>query len=659
MMLFKLSLKNIKKSFKDYAIYFLTLVLGVAIFYVFNALDGQQAMLQLSTAQKQLLNEMNTILGTVSVFVVIVLAFLVIYANSFLMKRRKKEFGIYLTLGMSKRNVSKILLLETILIGLFSLVVGLGLGVIASQFMSVIVAKMFEVDMSKFAFVFSQKAMIKTIIYYAIIYVIVMIFNVLIVSRYKLIDLINASKKGEKIKVRSLTLSVIIFILSIIILGIAYYLAINKFNSIRLFGLSILMGILGTFLFFFGVSGFILRLVQNNKKMYFKNLNVFNLRQIDSKISTTVFSMSVICLLLFFTITIFSSAMSLNMALKKQAQEGTPVDAVIVDYSSDNLSIKDSLVKNGFDLNNFSDYVDEKVYFSENYKLKDLYKPIINKLKRSEGYLYLNESIPLIKVSDYNKLAKLYKKQTYNLKSNEYVILLDVDMVKKYQDEAIQKGLVLNIEGKNYKSKYQTSQKGAIELGSNSNSGLVILPDSALTKNYEFSEYLAANYKGNKEKVESKLLKTINHSNLKEFSINTKIGIYQSMVGLRTIITFIGLYIGVIFLISSAAILALKELSESSDNKNKYDMLRRIGVDDKSLNKALFKQIGIFFLCPLIVAIIHSIFGIMCANKMLEILGSNGMIGSIIVTAIFVVLIYGGYFVVTYVNSKRIINERS
>ena len=200
MMLFKLSIKNIKKSFKDYAIYFLTLVLGVAIFYVFNAIDSQEAMLTLTSAEKEIINLMNEFLSGVSILVAIILGFLIIYASRFLIKRRKKEFGIYLTLGMGKRQVSKILLLETLIIGLISLAVGLGIGVIASQFMSIIVAKLFEADMSRFEFVFSQASMLKTVMYYAIIYLIVMIFNVFAVTKYKLIDLLTASKRVKKLR---------------------------------------------------------------------------------------------------------------------------------------------------------------------------------------------------------------------------------------------------------------------------------------------------------------------------------------------------------------------------------------------------------------------------------------------------------------------------
>ncbi len=213
-MLFKLSIKNIKKSFKDYGIYFLTLVLGVAIFYMFNSLDSQQAMLQISESTKKMITLMIGILNIISVFIAIVLGLLIVYANNFLINRRKKEFGIYMTLGMGKRQISKIILLETLLIGILSLAVGLFIGIFASQFMSVLVAKLFEADMSEFTFIFSKDACIKTCIYFAIMFLAVMIFNTITISRYKLINLLTAIRKNEKVKMKNPIIAVLVFLIS-------------------------------------------------------------------------------------------------------------------------------------------------------------------------------------------------------------------------------------------------------------------------------------------------------------------------------------------------------------------------------------------------------------------------------------------------------------
>ena len=228
MMLFKLSLKNMKKSIKDYAIYFLTLVLGVAIFYMFNSLDSQEAMLQVSESTHEMITLLISMLGFVSVFVAVVLGLLIVYANNFLINRRKKEFGIYMTLGMGRRQISKIILMETIFVGIISLIGGLVIGIFVSQFMSILVAKLFEADMSEFKFVFSKGACIKTCIYFAVMYLAVMFFNAFTVSKYKLINLLNATKKNEKIKIRNPFLAILVFIIGASILGYAYYIVTVK-----------------------------------------------------------------------------------------------------------------------------------------------------------------------------------------------------------------------------------------------------------------------------------------------------------------------------------------------------------------------------------------------------------------------------------------------
>ena len=661
-MLFKLSLKNIKKSFKDYAIYFLTLVLGVAIFYVFNAMDSQQAMLELNDAEKEIIGLMNEFLGGVSIFVAIVLGFLIIYASRFLIKRRKKEFGIYLTLGMGKRDVSKILLMETFIIGIISLVAGLIIGIIASQFMSIVVANLFEADMSEFTFVFSKAAAIKTIFYYVIIYLIVMIFNVFAVTKYKLIDLLNASKKGEKIKVRSLGLSVVIFLIAAVILGIAYYFATQRLDSLDLFGTSIILGIIGTFLLFFGISGFILKLVQSNKKLYLKNLNIFILRQINSKVNTTVFSMSIICLLLFFTITIFSSAWSINMSLKNDLQYGTPADVLVYTYSdAEGKTAKNILTKVGYNLDNFAKYTESYTYGFDTVTVGSLLTPILNDVQKDYPNLLVDNYLPVMTISDYNKIASFYGNQTYTLNEDEFILVADYEQMLQYENKALAKGVTIQIGDKTLHNKYKECVEGLLQMsGNKSNTGIVVVPDnidislSEITKNF-----LAANFKGDKDEANSELMSYMDEINGEGAVADTKIDIYTASTGLRAIMIFIGLYLGIIFLISSAAILALKELSDSSDNKEKYGMLRRIGVDDKKLNKALFIQIGIFFMLPLLVAIIHSVFGIMSASKIMESMSVTTNISSIAMTALLIIAIYGGYFIVTYFTSKRIINEKS
>ena len=683
MMLFKLSLKNIKKSFKDYAIYFLTLILGVAIFYIFNSMDSQQAMLDISNSTREIIKLMLTTLAGVSVFVSLILGFLIVYANNFLIKRRKKEFGIYMTLGMGKGKISKILFIETLIIGIISLGIGLIIGIFASQLMSIVVAKMFEADMTGYKFVFSQSAMIKTIVYFGIMYLLVMIFNTISISKYNLIDLITASKKNEKVKIKNAIVSVVVFLISLGILGFAYYRVTVDINKLGQSGLLtvIALGAVGTFLFFWSLSGFLLKLVQSNKKIYLKDLNAFVLRQINSKINTTVFSMSIICLMLFFTICILSSALALNKSMKNDLTEVTPADISIVktmnltegteeQITESKMSIEDTLKKSSLDFNeSFSEYVEFTEYIEPNVTLKTTLGKTIDDVLKQFQMLRIDENEGIVKISDYNKAAKILKQNELTLGENEYIMLCNYDNIKKFRDKALEIGTKININGKEYLPKYKECVDGFLDISnSHTNFGVILVPDDAVEGLSMEINHFTANYKGTtddeKQKVEDNIVALDDDSYLKsiegevELNAMTKISLYEASIGLGAIVTFIGLYLGIIFLISGAAILALKELSESSDNIQRYEILRKIGTDEKVINKALFRQIGIFFMMPLALAIIHSIFGIQVANTILSSMAAtSGMLPSIIMTALFILVIYGGYFLATYFGSKSIIKK--
>lgn len=680
MMLCKLSLKNITKSMKDYAIYFFTLILGVAIFYVFNAIDSQTVMFKVSGRTYEIIKLMTSILSVISVFVSFILGFLIIYASRFLIKRRNKEFAIYLTLGMSKRKISLILFFETLLIGLISLIIGLGLGVFLSQLMSVLVANMFEADMTKFQFVFSQSACLKTLIYFGIMYLIVIIFNTIIINKYKLIDLLSSSKKSEKVKLKNPYVCIVIFIISVIVLGLAYYLVTDGFEKLTTADqilIPIIMGIVSTFTLFWSMSGLILKLVMSLKNIYYKGLNSFIVRQISSKINTMVFSMTIICLMLFVTICVLSSSLSLKNSMTKNLKELVPMDIEFtkpvnreegngfseIEVNDSKISIEKTL--ENLNLNpeeEFKDTLSFNIYEDESIILKSLLINSLDEIYKEYPFLLYNQTIDLMKLSDYNALAEKFNLEKYNLKENEYIVIVNYDYMASIINTGLKNNPELLLNNETYHSKYKKCQDGFYELNSSrSNTGFIVLPDKALENHTSIAEFLVANYKNDKEKTEDKIDEVLsnNYNKTTWLTYNSKIDIANASVGLGALVTFVGLYLGIIFLISSAAILALKELSESTDNKERYNMLRKIGASEEMLNSALFKQIGIFFATPLLLAIIHSIFGIKFANFLLESMGTKGLLLSNIMTAIFLVTIYGGYFILTYLCSKNIISKRT
>ena len=696
-MLFKLSIKNMKKSFKDYAIYFLTLVLGVAIFYMFNSLDSQQAMLEVSQSTRDMIKLMISMLGMVSVFIAIILGFLIVYANNFLINRRKREFGIYMTLGMGRRQISQIILIETILVGIISLIVGVFIGVFGSQFMSILVAKLFEADMSEFTFVFSKDACIKTCIYFAVMYLAVMIFNTFTISRYKLINLLTAVRKNEKVKIKNPIISILVFLISAGLLGYAYYIVtggIYELNTEEKMLVPILMGIVGTIGVFWSLSGFILRIIQTRKKIYLKGTNMFVLRQLNNKINTTVVSMTVICLMLFMTISILSSSLSIQTTLDSELEEMTPVDVNL--YKTANLpesyedsytgkmiypteeQIEDSkhpitytLETNGYDMSQLKDIVEIPIYTIPEWTLKYSLGNYYETAKAQFSMLMYDTPEEVIKVSDYNKIAKLYGEEQYSLNDDEYIVLCDFDNMTELRNQALKENKTIKIDGKTLHAKYDECKSGFIEMSaSHVNTGIILVPDSfELKEEWKEEQFLAANYNAETDEEKEEMEKVLTgengstlEKNLNEKDIElegmTKISLIEASKGLATIIIFIAIYLGVIFLIASSAILALKQLTESSDNKQRYMILRKIGCDEKMINQALFRQIFIFFMLPLALAIIHSIFGIKFVLSMLATLASpEELLPSVIVTALIIGVIYGLYFLATYIGSKNIIKE--
>ena len=691
-MLFKLSLKNMKKSFKDYAIYFITLVLGVAVFYMFNSLDSQEAMLKVSSSTKEIIKLMINMLGMVSVFIAIILGLLIVYANNFLINRRKKEFGIYMTLGMGKRQISKILLIETIFVGIISLLIGLVIGIFASQLMSILVAKLFQADMTKFEFVFSKNACIKTCLYFAIMYLAVLIFNAFTISKYKLINLLTASKKNEKIKIKNPILCVVVFIISSIGLGYAYWIVTKKVFTLsninettKAIILAVILGIITTILIFWSISGFILKIVESKKSIYLKGTNMFVLRQIHNKINTTVISISIICLMLFMTITALSSSLALKNSMQKDIEAMTPVDINLyktanLDNSKESISeeikedtkkpISYTLKENGFDMDLLKDVIELPIYELSDLTWEKTLGSFAIDIKKEFPMMNLTTPEMIVKLSDYNKIAKLYGNKEYTLNDDEYLIIANYESIAEMRNKGLQANAQININGSEYKPKYQKCEDSFIEIStSKTNVGIIIVPDSA-NLNIENQKLwlLVANYnaknKEEKDKIEDifsdneSALNQKLHEAKNSLNSDTKIHLFESSIGLSTIVVFIAIYLGIIFLIVSCAILALKQLTESSDNIERYVILRKIGCDEKMINKSLFEQIAIFFMLPLILAIIHSIFGIQFALSIFNTLASKDqLLPSIILTIIIMSLIYGCYFLATYIGCKNIIKE--
>ncbi|MDB2045535.1 ABC transporter permease [Clostridium perfringens] len=675
-MYFKLAFKNIKKSYKNYVIYFLTLIFGICIFYTFNSIESQSVMMELNEQKQSAFMMAEQLIGYFSVFIAFVLGFLIVYANNYLIKRRKKEFGIYMTLGMENGSLSKMIFLETLFIGAISLGIGVVLGIMLSQALSVLTAYMFQVDLTKFQFVFSPLGFKRTVLCFSIIYLVVLIFNFISVRKIKLIDLLTASKRNEKPTIKNLWVSVILFLVSVGILGIAYYKVIHDgiaFASFNALGLPILLGCIGTFIFFYSLTGFFLKVIQGNKKFYLRDLNMFVMKQISSKINTTFVSLSFICLMLFLAICTFSGGLGINRAINADLKDLTKFDVTFWSNSGEN--IENLLKEKNIDISNIAKEDSNMVMYDSGVK----YSNFLSK----EGMTAMKNYFPVANDNDilvigekgYNNTLKLLRKEPVNLKENQYLAVGNIDEMKKWVNESLENGNMdqmkklvnkssengkkINISGKTLEpankkyeniNLYNFTMKGDILI--------FVVKDSLLEGLKPVSSRFNMMLKDNsntKEELES-IRDQLVESQV--YSI-TKKEIYDNAAGLGATMAYLGIYLGLIFIITSAVVLAIQQLTESTDNVERYRLLKEIGVDQKMINKAIFTQVGVYFMLPLSLAIVHSIVGLKISSTIVGVFGNASIMPNIIITAIIFVIIYGGYFLATYLGAKKNINERS
>ena len=659
----KIAFKNVKKSFKDYTIYFFTLMLAVCIFYTFNSIESQKAMSELTSSGESYVEILSKVISYVSVFIAFILGSLILYANNFLVKKRNKELGIYMTLGMSKNKISKILILETIIVGILSLISGLILGLIFSQGLSILVVKLFGLKMSTYSFVISGKAMIKTVLYFGIMFLLVMIFNSFVISKYKIIDLLTVGRKTEEVKFKSNIVYLITFILCVISLVTAYKLILEVGLlgiKDKKFLISILLGVVGTFLFFFSLSGFILYIVKKNKKIYFKGLNIFIVKQINSKVNTNFISMSVICLMLFMTIGMLSTGFSFKNAIESGLKDSTPYDA------SANLYIDEGEKAN--DIQKSLEYIGVKFNKEDKVVYYDLYtdnKTISEALNLNAN---MRSLMNYMKLSDYNKIRALDNQNAIELNKDEVLITSNYANTLEAIQNYVKNNDSIKIENKSYKIKDKKVIEENLKTDFMKDNMITVIVNDDICDNMTLvSSNVNVNFVGEgKEKRESDFTNKIYSYKTTDTDYD-KIGfvlgasrteIYESNKGMTTIVLFIGIYIGIVFLISSMAVLALQQLSEASDSIDRYKSLKRLGASEKDINKTIFIQTLVYFSLPVILAFIHSVIGIKVANDFVSVYNKPDIMGSSLITAVIFMIVYIIYFYITYSGYKNIVKNK-
>ena len=615
-MSFKLAFRNVRRSIKDYAVYFLTLTFGVCLFYVFSALDDQSAIQFLARNNNPNVEAIFVLVGVFSAFVAVVLAGLILYANQFLMKRRKRELGTYALLGMPTGKVARLLVTETLLIGLCALVSGVALGILGSWALDKLTVAMFLAAPEEiFSFNLSWKAAGKTAAYFGVIFLIVMAFTSLSVSRSKLIDLIRSGRTNEEVSRRPLAMSVALFLLGCVTLGTAYAILLTR-GLLRIDLLWFIMlglGTVGTFLIFRSLSGFLLRLTRGHKG-YYKGLNMFVLRQWSGKVHTNCASNTVISILILLAIGVTACSVGLNDTITASVGNQTPYDLTVLNYGREgayeNADIPQLFRDAGLDTDAcFAGVESVTVYYND---------PELTGMPAAGYYA-------VVALSDYNRL----------MAGRSLPVLENVDKPLRTPN-AIVNGPAAD--------------------------GVAVVPDDMISRLTPRRQMVNITYAGNVSKVDDLVRMTLDEA--EDFTggldimMNYKLDNYYDLIGAKILVLYMGLYLGLVFLLTAAAVLALQQLSQAADNAQRYELLSKLGAPRAMRRGALIRQVALAFLLPLALGTIHAFVGMKAANEVIQAMGRVDSVHSSLLTAGLLLVIYGGYFLATCLGAWRAVEEK-
>lgn len=698
-MLAKLAFANVRKSAKDFAVYFFTLVLGIAVFYAFNSIAGSDAVARISGDTRQMVELLGVIISGVSLFIAVILAFLVIYANRFLIKRRNKEFALYLTLGMRKSDLFKVSALETCIVGALSLVVGLALGIGISQVLSNVAASMFDTAVEGVAFFISAETLVYTIAVFAVIFFVTVALNTGYLFKAKLIDLLHGDRKNEVLTLRSLPLSFVLFVASCVIIGVSYKLLMdNGLMNVneQFIGATVLVCV-GTVLFFYSLSGFLLRLFQTIRPLYLRGLNMFFLRQLSARVNSAFVSMSVISLTLFLAIASVCGGIGICNAMASGVESGTKYDAsVITGYMTPDPESGEmiSIVPEGFDAfveehnrdmaagladsavalgaASWDDLVDRSVqvdFYMSGITYGDVRQASGESIFDHVGAgimssdMESNSFLDVVAVSQFNDARELAGLEPVALGEDEALIWSDFTTTVPYFEAVASKQPVFSYEGRDLRVRSEVSRDTLETTGVAQRAGVLVVPDSCIPSDaVPYTSLLDVQCKPGQAEAFGAFMDEVENTpdtnTWPVTMVQTASDVRTQSKGLVAVVSYLAMYIGFVLVIACAAILAIQQLTDASNNVRRYELLAKLGAPESMISGALFKQIGIYFLFPLVLGVAHTLCAMQVVIDVVRVFGYMD-IGQMSVIAVAAFLsVYGVYFLVTYFTARAMVRFR-
>lgn len=647
MNLFSIAIKNIKSNFKNYFLYFVSMVFSVMIYFTFTSIQYNEQIVEL-------VNKRAKIMGAFNASAVIILLFSAVfiwYSNSFFTKKRKKEIGLYSMLGVKKKQIGRMLFYETIAMGVLALVVGIGLGALLSKFfIMILVNLMGSAIVVKFAI--SMKAIIQTFIVFFILFLITSIHGYSLIYRFKLIELFKAESKAEG----EPKASIILAVFSVILLSVAYAVSFHIFEGNFLLRMMFVLfgSIIATYILFSSFIVFLIKKSKKNKRKYYKGMNIISTSQLLYRIKGNARTLATIAILSATTITTMGTAASFYYQSVIKTREQVPFDYAYRHNEYKNIDNEIESIINKYEDNKLKNKI--QVKFIE----KDIKLPNIVKIAGSSDEMQ-EASISIISESSFKEIDKaLNNKFNFELKKDEMAYFpqfFSPALMRKFEGEKA----IIDLDGQSKElTVAKFSEKPLIPIYMTNE--IVVVKDELYNKLYSednsttISLFNVENYlkaEGLTNELESFIdSKSVDNESYRP-GFTSFYSVYKQSMEFGGLFIFIGSFLGLVFLICTGSIIFFKQLSEASEEKPRYIILKKIGVNQKEIKKSISKQVLVVFLLPLLMGIMHSLFALRILDAMM-----GGLMTPIMITIVVYVIIYSIFYVLTVISYNNIVNEK-
>lgn len=676
----KLAWGNLRRALKDFAVYFVTLMLSVSLFYSFNTLTNQTFFVELSSSTSQLVLRMAVLITGLSIFLMIVIGILIVYANVFFMRRRVREFATYLLLGMKKSSLAFVILIENFIVGICALIVGLLVGVVVSQFSSLAVLKLFNSPVERFHFLLVPQAVIFTACMFGVVFVLSTLCATFVISRTRLSVLFRSSFASDRFKIKNPWITLVLFVVSVLLIAQAYRMfsyEVLTANDGGTFLYCTALVVLGTALFFYSVSTAFTQIARAIKPLYYRGLNLYVVRQFASRINSSWISMTMICATIFIALCTLSIGFTAVASIRTQESLMAPTDFFadfickdgyepeqtdkLVSLMAQEIPSWNTTVRGTARLTSYTLGEADNVYTIANL-ISDCG---LSKEQAIDGVpidVAVNP-VYFVGCSEYNRFRALAGLQPIELGDNE-VRFASYPGLADQTDSLASSGKTITLADKYHNVRIKPKLKLSDLAGLSSNPCSLIVPDSWVHTMKPRQTRLFAQFYASSKEVNEQFSQELADSNkhaqgilgqnnayhLHVMNTALRYEMLEAALAIRVMGTFVAVYTGIILLITSAAILSIQQLSELSYMRESYTKLLQLGATRTCCSGTILTQLGIWFMLPCSLAIAHAFCVMKEMDALYRLMGADPEAKQwLFITAGIVLAIYALYFLMTFV----------